>query len=120
MHRPGEYRHAPSGARGCLTKSLSAVSQAAHINSRIASPARAVTRASARVARRSVRVQTTHRDQWYAKIAQPGDQSMQRRLVGHTPGDRGHASGFGRELEAVEAGRPAFVENAVHADLIPH
>src|SRR6266508_774244 len=59
------------------------------------------------------------REQRQAKVTDLREQAVQRRLVGDGPGDDGRAAGFAGELQPVEPGRPALVEEALDVDLVP-
>src|SRR6266699_2911850 len=69
----------------------------------------------------SPRVDVAYREQRQAKVTDLGKQAVQRRLVGDRPGDHGHAAaGFARQLQPVEPGRPALVEDALDVDFVAH
>ena len=54
------------------------------------------------------------------QVVDLGEQAVQGRLVGDRPGDQGHAAGFAAELQPVEPGGPALVEQPLYADLVTH
>ena len=66
------------------------------------------------------RLYPEYRDQRHSKITHLGEQAVQRRLIDDRSGDQGHAAGLARDLQPVEPGRPALVEDPLDADFITH
>src|SRR4029450_13558774 len=65
-------------------------------------------------------VGAAHLEQLQAQVADLGEQAVQGRLVGDRPGDGGPAPIVGDDLQAVEPGRPAAVQDALDVDLVVH
>lgn len=62
-------------------------------------------------------IESAHRDQDEPEVAHFGQHPVQGGLIGKRSRDDRLAA-FAPDLEAVEPGRPAAVENPVHADLV--
>ena len=68
----------------------------------------------------SFRVYPAYRDQRQSKVADLSEQAVQRRLIDDVSLYHCRAAELARDLEPVEPGRPALVENAIDTDLIAH
>ncbi len=63
--------------------------------------------------------QPADREQGEAQVAEPGEHTVQRRLVDEAADEHGVAGGVRVQREAVEPRRPVLVEPRLELDLVP-